>query len=73
MFEDMIAEQIDAKLANEYSTLSDDDKIFLDLSILAVLAQSDKSIAVKRERFIKNGKFYDRMIIDSPLKIRSKK
>jgi len=31
MFEDMIAEQIDAKLANEYSTLSDDDKIFLNL------------------------------------------
>lgn len=71
MFEDMIAKQIDAKLANDYSTLSDGDKIFLDLHILAVLAQSDKSITVERERLIKNGKFYDRMIIESPLKLKS--
>ena len=34
MFEDMIAEQIDAKLANEYSTLSDDDKIFVGYPFL---------------------------------------
>lgn len=30
MFEDMIAKQIDAKLANDYATLSDGDKIFLE-------------------------------------------
>jgi predicted ATPase len=70
MFEDMLANQIDSKLAEKYSSVSDDDKIFLDLSILAILAQSDKSIEVKRERIIKNGQFYDRMIIESPLKIK---
>ncbi|MBO0425909.1 MULTISPECIES: hypothetical protein [unclassified Enterococcus] len=73
MFEDMIAEQIDEKLSTEYAAVSDDEKVFLDLSILAVLAQSDKSITVERERIIKNGKFYDRMIIESPLKFKNKR
>ncbi|WP_430609662.1 hypothetical protein [Enterococcus sp. DIV0876] len=73
MFEDMIAEQIDSKLANDYAAVSDDDKIFLDLLILGVLAQSDKSITVKRERIVKNGKFCDRMIIESPLKLKNKR
>lgn len=69
----MIAEQIDEKLSTEYAAVSDDEKVFLDLSILAVLAQSDKSITVERERIIKNGKFYDRMIIESPLKFKNKR
>lgn len=70
MFEEMITEQLDPILGKEYSHLSDEDKSYADLGLLSILAKSDPTITVKRERFIKDGKIFDRLIVESPLKFK---